>query len=72
MLLIAEIVLTVVACIRLNKAGKSWALGLIPVGLTAFFGFVSGFAGYGDAGAMFVLDCLCVVVLVALCFVKGK
>jgi|WetSurMetagenome_2_1015567.scaffolds.fasta_scaffold828859_2 hypothetical protein len=63
MLILAQIGLTVWACIRLNKAGRSWALGLIPVGLTLLLGYLSAFTGATDS-AIFMIDAACVVALV--------
>jgi hypothetical protein len=65
MLILLQIGLTVWACIRLSKAGKSWALGLIPVGLTFVLGFLSAFAGATDS-AVFMIDAACVVALVVI------
>jgi hypothetical protein len=72
MLLVVEFVLTVFACIHLHKVGRSWALGLIPMGLTALFGFCLGAVGVYDIGIIMLLDFACVAVLVGLFFVKGK
>lgn len=50
MLLILEIALTLWACSRLKKADKSWALGLIPLGVAIVFGFFLGMV-LGSAGS---------------------
>jgi hypothetical protein len=63
MLILIQAGLTVWACIRLSKSGKSWALGLIPVGLTVLLGALSAFTGATDS-AVFMIDAGCVVALV--------
>ena len=42
MLLIAEIALTIWACIKLGKAKKGWAWGLLPAGIGLVGGFLIG------------------------------
>ena len=55
MLLLLEISLTIWACIRMSKSGKSWAYGLLPVGITAAIAFIIGFCvtlAHGNTSAV--------------------
>ena len=64
MLTVIEVLLTVLACYRLHKSGKAWALALIPIILAAILGYVLGIAGVDNFWIITLIDLACIAALV--------
>ena len=73
MLLIVEIILTCWACVRFSKAKKSWALGLLPIGIGLALGVLVGLVvtavGSTIASVYGLLLCLDLVMIAALIWI---
>jgi hypothetical protein len=62
-LLLAEIGLTIWACIKLGKAKKGWALGLLPVAGAVLGGILMGALG-AAASTIIIVDVIAVGILI--------
>jgi hypothetical protein len=72
MLLLLEIVLTIIACIVLHKAGQLWAKGLIPVGALIGTAFLVGLLLGGAPNWIILLDIASIVWMLVIIFGTKK
>lgn len=67
MILIGEIILTVVVCLRMSKAGKKWGYGLLPLSLGLIIGFLLGLSGLVTIYTnMIWMDIIIIIILVVM------